>query len=194
MCGPGMRSVWGMRTGCEMLGFSGLPAGLGGIASYAARLFRGLRGHAHAPRHLRGKVPAGRLPPINGRRHPDFSQACRGPKSPANANEIVLTMHATDSAWRFWRETLKAPRFVCAPMVLQSELAFRMLVRRHGVDLCTWLLPIWRDRYPVKSVHCGCRLHPHDPSDFVSRARGYAWAGSPGVTAQARDELFFPQD
>jgi hypothetical protein len=41
-----------------------------------------------------------------------------------------------ERAWRFWRETLKEPRFVCAPMVLQSELAFRMLVRAHGCQLC----------------------------------------------------------
>ena len=37
---------------------------------------------------------------------------------------------------QWWRETLGSPRFVCAPMVLQSELAFRMLVRRHGAALC----------------------------------------------------------
>lgn len=37
-------------------------------------------------------------------------------------------------AWSFWH-TLGDPRWICAPMVHQSELPFRTLVRRHGVDL-----------------------------------------------------------
>ena len=41
-----------------------------------------------------------------------------------------------DERWRWWRDTLGSPRYVLAPMVLQSELSFRMLVRRHGVSLC----------------------------------------------------------
>lgn len=35
-------------------------------------------------------------------------------------------------AHRVWREVFGAATFVCAPMVLQSERAFRMLVRQHG--------------------------------------------------------------
>ena len=41
-----------------------------------------------------------------------------------------------DERWRWWREQLGSPRFVMAPMVLQSELAFRQLARRHGCELC----------------------------------------------------------
>ena len=37
-------------------------------------------------------------------------------------------------AWDWWRK-IGEPRHVCAPMVWNSELAFRLLVRRHGCQL-----------------------------------------------------------
>jgi len=40
-----------------------------------------------------------------------------------------------EKAWAFY-ESLGSPKHICAPMVLGSELPFRMLVRKHGADLC----------------------------------------------------------
>ncbi|KDO21847.1 hypothetical protein SPRG_12348 [Saprolegnia parasitica CBS 223.65] len=41
----------------------------------------------------------------------------------------------TAPAWRWYNDVLGAPRFVCAPMVRASELAFRLLTRELGCDL-----------------------------------------------------------
>lgn len=38
-------------------------------------------------------------------------------------------------AWEFF-EKIGKPKYVCAPMVDQSELSFRMLCRNHGTQLC----------------------------------------------------------
>lgn len=37
---------------------------------------------------------------------------------------------------KFWVDTLKKPKYMMAPMVLQSELAFRMMCRKYNCKLC----------------------------------------------------------
>lgn len=49
---------------------------------------------------------------------------------------IAKSAQGLSAAQQWWRSNLRCPKFVCAPMVDQSNLAFRELCRRYEVDLC----------------------------------------------------------
>lgn len=66
-----------------------------------------------------GDEPAGALPP---------------PAAPARAPYALTPAQAGARAYAFWRR-IGAPTSILAPMVNHSELAFRMLARRHGAAL-----------------------------------------------------------
>jgi hypothetical protein len=52
-----------------------------------------------------------------------------------NEYAVVAIPSGKLHSWGFW-DAIGRPRYVCAPMVDQSELAFRQLVRRYGCELC----------------------------------------------------------
>lgn len=61
------------------------------------------------------------------------------PQTQALTVQLSTDMSAKElhiqKAWEFFRK-IGSPKYVCAPMVDQSELSFRMLTRKYGATLC----------------------------------------------------------
>lgn len=53
-----------------------------------------------------------------------------------DVKEELQKVERNEKAYQFFNNVLNAPKHIMGPMVDQSELAFRMLGRRHGCHLC----------------------------------------------------------
>lgn len=64
------------------------------------------------------------------------------------SNQVENPKARNEKAYKFF-ESIGSPKYVCAPMVEQSELSFRMLTRKYGATLC--YTPMLHSRLTVES-------------------------------------------
>ena len=61
-------------------------------------------------------------------------------------------------------ESIGSPKYVCAPMVDQSELAFRLLCRKYGTELC--YTPMLHSRLMVEDKKYKSKHFSTCPEDY----------------------------
>ncbi|EZG78308.1 dihydrouridine synthase [Gregarina niphandrodes] len=63
-----------------------------------------------------------------------------------------------EEAWTYWNERMKAPRYILAPMVNASDLPYRLLCRRYGVDAA--YTPMLHSRLLTEDRNYRPKFHP----------------------------------
>ncbi|KRX06352.1 hypothetical protein PPERSA_04965 [Pseudocohnilembus persalinus] len=109
-----------------------------------------------------------------------------------NQEQIDQAKHPNYTKLRgydFWK-SIGSPQHICAPMVAQSELAFRLLVSRYGTDLCyspminsnIWVNRTKKENEYIKQIFKTCpeekrvviQIAGHDPNTMLQTANEIA--------------------
>ena len=75
---------------------------------------------------------------------------------PSRTKKFQSTIAMSTSTSSDFYKSIGSPKFICAPMVEQSELAFRILTRRHGVDLTYTQMMHARNFMNIKKYRADC--------------------------------------